>query len=122
MTKYNIFFYINLFLASGKTQLQEKPEVPTYDATEIDEVANINDVEDYMELLYEDVPEKIRGSALLLQLSRNPDNLEELFSNGNRIHAIFLKCDIYYVKIKTDIIASIIYVCRDLQTVDFDRT
>ena len=62
-----------------------------------------------MELLYEDVPEKIRGSALLLQLSRNPDNLEELFSNGNRIHAIFLKCDIYYVKIKTDIITSNIY-------------
>lgn len=122
MTKYNIFFYINLFLASGKTQLQEKPEVPTYDATEIDEVANINDVEDYMELLYEDVPEKIRGSALLLQLSRNPDNLEELFSNGNRIHAIFFKCVIYYVKIKTDIITSIIYVCRDLQTVDFDHT
>jgi hypothetical protein len=56
-------------------------------------------VEEYMELLYEDVPEKIRGSALLLQLSRNPDNLEELFSNGNRIHAIFLKCDIYYVKV-----------------------
>jgi hypothetical protein len=68
--------------ASGKTQLHEKPEVPTYDATEIDEVANINDVDDYMELLYEDVPEKIRGSALLLQLARNPDNLEELFQNG----------------------------------------
>lgn len=56
--------------------------MPTYDATEIDEVANINDVDDYMELLYEDVPEKIRGSALILQLARNPDNLEELFQNG----------------------------------------
>jgi hypothetical protein len=54
-----------------------------YDATEIDEVANINDLDDYLELLYEDVAEKIRGSALLLQLSRNPDNLEELFQNGN---------------------------------------
>lgn len=48
-------------------------------------MANINEVDDYMELLYEDVPEKIRGSALLLQLSRNPDNLEELFANGKII-------------------------------------
>ena len=81
-------------LASGKTQLQEKPEVPTYDATEIDEVANINDVDDYMELLYEDVAEKIRGSAFLLQLSRNPDNLEELFSNG-KISKLICVCSIF---------------------------
>ncbi|KAJ8300221.1 hypothetical protein KUTeg_021740 [Tegillarca granosa] len=74
--------------ASGKTDLQEKPEIPTYDATEIDEVANINDVDDYMELLYEEVPEKIRGSALILQLARNPDNLEELFQNETIVGAL----------------------------------
>ena len=61
------------------------PQVPVYDPTETDEVANINDLDEYLELLYEDVPEKIRGSALLLQLSRNPDNLEELFQNGNKL-------------------------------------
>jgi len=55
---------------------------PGFDGTEIDEVANINDLDDYLELLYEDVPEKLRGTALILQLSRNPDNLEELFQNG----------------------------------------
>lgn len=38
-----------------------------------------------MELLYEDLPEKIRGTALILQLSRNPDNLEELATNGTII-------------------------------------
>ena len=38
-----------------------------------------------MELLYEDLPEKIRGTALILQLSRNPDNLEELATNGKII-------------------------------------
>lgn len=32
-----------------------------------------------MELLYEDLPEKLRSSALILQLARNPDNLQELF-------------------------------------------
>lgn len=68
--------------ASGKTELHTTPQMPVYDPTEIDEVANINDLDDYLELLYEDVPEKVRGSALLLQLSRNPDNLEELFQNG----------------------------------------
>lgn len=39
-------------------------------------------MEEYVELLYEGIPEKIRGSALILQLARNPDNLEELLHNG----------------------------------------
>jgi hypothetical protein len=46
------------------------------------EKASINDIEGYLELLYEDIPEKVAGSALILQLARNPDNLEELGSNG----------------------------------------
>lgn len=50
---------------------------------QIDEVANINDMDEYIELLYEDIPDKVRGSALILQLARNPDNLEELLLNGN---------------------------------------
>lgn len=50
---------------------------------QIDEVANINDMDEYIELLYEDIPDKVRGSALILQLARNPDNLEELLINGN---------------------------------------
>lgn len=57
-------------------------EPQPFDSTEIDEVANINNIDEYLELLYEDVPEKQRGTALLLQLARNPDNLEELFQNG----------------------------------------
>lgn len=50
---------------------------------QIDEVASINDLDEYIELLYEDIPDKVRGSALILQLARNPDNLEELLINGN---------------------------------------
>lgn len=49
---------------------------------QLDEEASITRVEEYMELLYEGIPEKIRGSALILQLARNPDNLEELLHNG----------------------------------------
>ena len=64
-------------------ELSSELKEPTpFDSAEIDEVANINDVDDYLELLYEDLPEKARGTALLLQLARNPDNLEELFQNG----------------------------------------
>lgn len=53
-----------------------------------EEVANINDLEDYIELLYEDVTSKVRGSSLILQLSRNPDNLEELSQNETLIGAL----------------------------------
>lgn len=45
-------------------------------------VAVINHIDDYVELLYDDIPEKIKGSALILQLARNPDNLIELARNG----------------------------------------
>lgn len=44
--------------------------------------ASLNDLETYMEMLYEDIPEKIEGAARVLQLARNPDFLEELCHNG----------------------------------------
>ncbi|TGZ67305.1 hypothetical protein CRM22_004854 [Opisthorchis felineus] len=59
-----------------------------FDSTEIDEVAHLNDVDQYLELLYEDIPEKLRASALVLQLARNPDNLEELFQNETLVGAL----------------------------------
>lgn len=95
--------------ASGKTTLHETPEAPSFDATETDEVANINDVDEYLELLYEDVAEKIRGSALLLQLSRNPDNLEELFQNETVVGALarVLRED---WKKSTELATNIIYI------------
>ena len=40
------------------------------------------DLADYLELLYEELTDKIRGTGLILQLARNPDNLLELASNG----------------------------------------
>lgn len=50
---------------------------------QLDEVASINNIDEYVELLYEDVQEKIRGATLIYQLARNPDNLEELIQNGS---------------------------------------
>ncbi|MGH0175895.1 UNVERIFIED_CONTAM: hypothetical protein FKN15_071744 [Acipenser sinensis] len=64
-------------------KLSKPKDPPPFEGMEIDEVANINDMDDYIELLYEEIPDKVRGSALILQLARNPDNLEELLQNGN---------------------------------------
>ncbi|XP_074655810.1 kinesin-associated protein 3-like isoform X2 [Tubulanus polymorphus] len=73
----------------GRKTLSEKPLEPApFEGTEIDEIANINDIEEYLLLLYEDIPEKLRGTALILQLSRNPDNLEELFQNETVVGAL----------------------------------
>lgn len=63
-------------------------EPPPYEGMELDEVANINDIDEYVELLYEDIPEKVRGTALILQLARNPDNLEELHTNETALGAL----------------------------------
>ncbi len=43
---------------------------PIENDAENEELANINDLEDYIELLYEEIPAKVRGSSLILQLSR----------------------------------------------------
>jgi len=46
------------------------------------EKASIANMESYKELLYEDIPAKVRGSAFILELARDPNNLEELSKNG----------------------------------------
>lgn len=42
----------------------------------------MNSLNDYIELLYEGVPDKIKASNLILQLARDPDNLDFLSKNG----------------------------------------
>ncbi|XP_026738566.1 kinesin-associated protein 3 [Trichoplusia ni] len=51
-------------------------------------VAVLNCIDDYVELLYDDIPEKIKGSALILQLARNPDNLIDLARNEALLSAL----------------------------------
>ncbi|XP_059197593.1 kinesin-associated protein 3a [Centropristis striata] len=72
---------------------QEKRRVSPRDFTayaglELDEEASITSVDEYVELLYEDVQEKIRGATLIFQLARNPDNLEELIQNETALGAL----------------------------------
>ncbi|XP_076752591.1 kinesin associated protein 3 isoform X4 [Xylocopa sonorina] len=52
------------------------------------ERAVISNVDNYIELLYEEIPGKIRGSSLILQLARIPDNLHELTKNESLLSAL----------------------------------
>lgn len=71
-----------------KKPISDKLESPSIE--DINETANINDLDEYAEMLYEDdFNTKIRGSALILQLARNPDNLEELFQNESILNCLY---------------------------------
>ncbi|XP_077439270.1 kinesin-associated protein 3a [Vanacampus margaritifer] len=59
-----------------------------YAVVELNEEASINNIDGYLELLYEDIQEKIRGATLIFQLARNPDNLEELKKNEMALAAL----------------------------------
>ncbi|XP_013883504.1 kinesin-associated protein 3 [Austrofundulus limnaeus] len=77
----------------GKVEKKEKKAVRPRDLTpfegmELNEESNITKMDEYVELLYEGIPEKIRGAALILQLARNPDNLEELLHNEAALGAL----------------------------------
>ena len=83
--------------------------VPDCEDGDKQEMANINDLEDYIELLYEEVASKVKGSNSILQLARNPDNLEELSQNETLLGALsrVLRED---WKVSIDLSTNIIYV------------
>ncbi|XP_051501058.1 kinesin-associated protein 3-like isoform X3 [Myxocyprinus asiaticus] len=106
-----------LFYLQNRKKTAEKKEnkpikprdLTSFEGMELDEEANINSIDDYVELLYEDIPEKIRGATLILHLARNPDNLEELLQNDTVLGALarVLRED---WKHSVDLATTIIYV------------
>ncbi|RTG88185.1 uncharacterized protein DC041_0002452 [Schistosoma bovis] len=85
----SIFLVLNYLLLEKPSIISETLADPgAFDSTEINEIAHLTELEDYLELLYEGISEKLRASALILQLARNSDNLEELFQNGALIMTI----------------------------------
>lgn len=50
--------------------------------TNTEENANINCLNEYVELLYEGIADKVKASHLILILARDPENLESLSKNG----------------------------------------
>lgn len=54
---------------------------PFEETSKSGEKANLLDLEDYIELLYDEVPDKIKGSHLILLLCKDASNLDELTKN-----------------------------------------
>jgi hypothetical protein len=52
------------------------------------ERADIGEIDAYTEMMYEDVPEKIRASGLILQIAFVPDNLERIVQHEAMIGAL----------------------------------
>ncbi|OAF69333.1 Kinesin-associated protein 3 [Intoshia linei] len=52
------------------------------------ETAHLDNIETYVEMLYEGIKDKIKGTSFILQLARNPDNLEEIMKNERLIGAL----------------------------------
>ncbi|CAL8306648.1 unnamed protein product [Lota lota] len=102
------------YLQNRKNDKPERHQLSTrnltqYAGVELDEEASISSIEEYVELLYEDIPEKVRGATLILHLARNPDNLEELMQNKTALGALarVLRED---WKQSVDLATTIIYV------------
>uniref|UniRef100_A0A0B7B022 Kinesin-associated protein 3 n=1 Tax=Arion vulgaris TaxID=1028688 RepID=A0A0B7B022_9EUPU len=60
-------------------------------------------------MLYDDLSDKVKGCALILQLARNPDNLEELFQNETVVSALVRLLREEW-KSSTDLATNIIYI------------
>jgi hypothetical protein len=45
--------------------------------------AQMSSIDEYIEDLYEDMPEKIKATNAILQLAKIPGNMMALVSNGN---------------------------------------
>uniref|UniRef100_A0A8D8M8X6 Kinesin-associated protein 3 n=1 Tax=Cacopsylla melanoneura TaxID=428564 RepID=A0A8D8M8X6_9HEMI len=52
------------------------------------EKASFTNIEEYVELLYDDMSDKIKGSTLILQLAKDPNNLEELSRSETVLSAL----------------------------------
>lgn len=66
----------------SSTEKDSGSESPSPAPTLSGQTASFTAIEDYLELLYEDLPDKTRGSALILELAKDPNNLEDLASSG----------------------------------------
>ncbi|KAK6313764.1 hypothetical protein J4Q44_G00152230 [Coregonus suidteri] len=83
-----LLFYLQNRKKPDKQEKHSPRDLTPFEGMELDEEANINSIDDYVELLYEDIPEKVRGATLILHLARNPDNLEELLQNETALGAL----------------------------------
>lgn len=70
-----------MFAESEETENELKDSRSNSSTTD-EETASLANVDSYIELLYEEIPEKVRASGLVLQLARDTGNLNVLRKNG----------------------------------------
>lgn len=74
-----------------------------------DDKASLAKIDEYIEMLYDDMPKKVRGSGFILKVTCEKDNLEELSSSGIFLILIInLKWNILYNSFDCRIILLII--------------
>lgn len=56
---------------------------------QMDEQASMGKLDSYVELLYEELEGKIRGTSLILQLAKHNENLQDLSQNESLIGALY---------------------------------
>lgn len=85
----------NPFNERGESPLQnsmysgtESPSALDMMGSGMTEKASIANIESYVELLYEDMAEKVKGSGLILELAKDPNNLEDLSKNESLLSAL----------------------------------
>eukprot|EP00117_Sycon_ciliatum_P036848 scpid26283/ scgid27679/ Kinesin-associated protein 3; SpKAP115 len=69
----------------GEGFMQEPFEDAKLDAND---QAHLDDLENYIELLYEEEDQRLKGTGYILQLFRSPHNLEELVENETLLSAL----------------------------------
>ncbi|CAG5073388.1 Similar to KAP115: Kinesin-associated protein 3 (Strongylocentrotus purpuratus), partial [Cotesia congregata] len=79
-----------IYYLQNRKMNEEQPSRPASSTNSEGDLerAVISNVDSYIELLYEEIPDKIKASALILQLARIPDNLLELTKNESLLSAL----------------------------------
>eukprot|EP00294_Goniomonas_avonlea_P008312 CAMPEP_0114554636 /NCGR_PEP_ID=MMETSP0114-20121206/8318_1 /TAXON_ID=31324 /ORGANISM="Goniomonas sp, Strain m" /LENGTH=691 /DNA_ID=CAMNT_0001739701 /DNA_START=77 /DNA_END=2149 /DNA_ORIENTATION=+ len=72
-------------------------------------LGDIEQLEIYIEMLYDTMEEKVKGTLMILQLARNPDNLERMIQSETLLGVLsrLLKED---CKKSTDLVINIVYI------------
>ena len=79
--------------SSGRSYSAARPLTASQDVGDIlsqmDEQSSMAKLDSYVELLYEEVEGKIRGTSLILQLAKQDENLQDLSRNEALIGALY---------------------------------
>ncbi|XP_028977499.2 kinesin-associated protein 3a isoform X3 [Esox lucius] len=83
-----LLFYLQNCRKPDKQEKHSSRDFISFEGMELDQEANINSIDDYVELLYEEIPEKVKGATLILHLARNSGNLKDLMQNKTALGAL----------------------------------